>query len=144
MQGVLKRIALHGLLTAAILAVMGILFTQLATMWLSVSAAPRMTPVEAPVPADPLGQALRYRVPLTMAGFGFAFVAISELLVFALRGEKKPVAATPFVAGDDGAEKLLEELMSQADIALAERNEKPGPPHPNDTPHSASILTPND
>ena len=153
MERVLKRIALHGLLTALALGAIGALFTQLAAFWLASAAPARVTPVDSPA-ADPVDKAIRYRVPLTMAAWGFAFVVVSELLVFAVRGEKKPAAQPP---KDDTAEKLLEELLSQADIALAKekesgdrgqesgvRSQESGDKKPTDgdTQHAASILTP--
>lgn len=143
MERVLKRIALHGLLTALFLAALGVMFTQLASTWLASSAPPRAAPVEgaAPPTADPVNRAIRYRVPLTMAGWGFAFVAVSELLVYAVRGPKKPVVAPP--PPDDTAEKLLEELLKQADAAMAkEKDEAEKKKAAEDASHTSSILTP--
>jgi hypothetical protein len=144
MERVFKRILVHGGLTALALGVIGVLFTQLASVWLASSTAPRAGPVEPSAAArpDPVDAAIRYRVPLTMAAFGFAFVVVSELLVHAIRGEKKP-AVTPPTPQDDTAEKLLEELLSQADIALEkEKEEKEKKKAADDASHTASILTP--
>ena len=143
MERVLKRIALHGFLTALVLGAIGAVFSQLAAMWLASSAPVRVGPVDSPAaPApDPVDRAIRFRVPLTMAAWGFAFVAVSELLVFAIRGEKKPAPPPP--PKDDAAERLLEELLLQADIALAkEKEEKEKRKAAEDASHTASILTP--
>ena len=145
MERVLKKIALHAVLTALVLAAIGVMFTQLASMWLASSAPPRAAPVEssAPPPTDPVDKAIRYRVPLTMAGFGFAFVVATELLVYAVRGEKKPPAPPPASPQEDTAEKLLEELLKQADAALArEKEEKKKKKAADDASHTSSILTP--
>ena len=143
MERVLKRIALHGILTALALGLMGMLFTRLASFWIASAAPPRGTPAESGAAAtNPVDATIRSRVPLTMAAFGFAFVAVSELLVFAIRGEK-PVVKQPRTVAEDPAEKLLEELLSQADIALAKEKETGAKkPDGGDAAHTASILTP--
>jgi hypothetical protein len=144
MERVLKRIALHGILTALVLGVIGAMFTQIAAMWMASSTPARVGPVEpsAPPASDPVDKAIRYRVPLTMAAWGVAFVVVSELLVFAIRGEKKPPAPPP-AAQDDPAEKLLEELLSQAETTLAkEKEEQEKKKAAEDASHAASILTP--
>jgi hypothetical protein len=144
MQRLLKRIALHGVLTALVLGVIGAMFTQIAMMWLTSSAPPRVGPVEsaaAPAP-NPVADAIRYRVPLMMAAWGFAFVVVTELVVFAVRGEKKPPVPPPYVP-EDTAEKLLEELLHQADVALAkEKEEQEKKKAAEDASHAGSILTP--
>ena len=150
MERVLKRIALHGILTALALGLMGMLFTRLASFWIASAAPPRVAPAESGAAAtNPVDATIRSRVPLTMAAFGFAFVAVSELLVFAVRGEKKPAVKQPLAAPDDPAEKLLEELLRQADIALAKQESGVGSRESEskksdggDAPHAASILTP--
>ena len=113
MHPVLKRILLNGGFAAGILTLVGVLFAELAGMWVVGSArsgAPDLNP--------PLNEALRYRVPLTMATAGFLFVAVSELVLFAVRGEKKPLAKTAERPADE-AEKLLNELLAQAEAKMA-------------------------
>src|SRR5687767_219600 len=117
MHPVLKRILLNGAFTAAILALVGVLFAELAGMWVVGSARPG-----APNLNPPLEASLRYRVPLTMAGAGFLFVALSELLLWAVRGEKKPLTKSAEVQPDE-AEKLLNELLAQAEAKMASEAE---------------------
>jgi hypothetical protein len=52
-----------------------------------------------------------------MAFWGFLFVAVTELVLHRLRGPVpvKPAAATP----PDDAEKLLNELLAQAEAKMA-------------------------
>lgn len=151
MQRVLKRIALHGLLTALLLGVVGAMLAEMASMWLSSAAGPRVAQVEGgAAPLSALPDTVRTRLPLTLAVWGFAFVAIGELLIYAVRGEKPAAPKAVAPPGPDPAVQLLEELLSQADIALekekAQQKEQqkataPKPP-PEDTQHAASILTP--
>lgn len=110
MNPVLKRILVHGGATAAILAVVGFVFTQLAGVWLSGSG--RAGTGEA---NPSVGESLRYRVPLMMAFWGFLFVAVTELVLSRLRGPVKPASAAP----PDDAEKLLNELLAQAEAKMA-------------------------
>ena len=124
MNPVLKRILLHGGLTAGLLALVGLLFAEMAGMWMGTGAGP-------PAPTDlnpPVGPAIRYRVPLMMAVWGFVFVAVSELVLSRFR---KPAPAKP--APPDDTEKLLNELLAQAEAKsaaeaegrTAEKNEGP-------------------
>ena len=142
MERVLKKIALNGALTALALGVIGMLLTPIASVWLAVPAPTPVGSTAAPPSSNPLDGAIRYRLPLTMAAWGFAFVAVSELLVYAVRGEKK-LAVPPRPPQDDTAEKLLEELLGQADVALQkEKEEREKKLAAEDASHSASILTP--
>ncbi len=126
MNPVLKRILLHGGLTAGLLALVGLLFAEMAGMWMGTGAG-------SPAPTDlnpPVGPAIRYRVPLMMAFWGFAFVAVCELVLsrFRKRAPVKPAEPPP-----DDAETLLNELLAQAEAKTAaegqslktEKNEEP-------------------
>ena len=143
MQRVWKRIALHGLLTAFILGVLGVVFAELASIWMASAAPARTAPVGGRAAgAEGLPAAVRTRVPLTMAAFGFAFVAVGELLLYAVRGDK-PVPVKKVVAdgaSPDTAERLLEELLQQADAAM--EKEKANKTPQGDAAHAGSILTP--
>jgi hypothetical protein len=119
MHPVAKRILVNGGAAAGVLALVGVLFTELASVWMAGSAGkPNSADLNPPLMND----ALRYRVPLTMAGAGFLFVAVSELVLFAVRGEKKP-AAKPAERQPDEAEKLLNELLAQAESKMAQEAE---------------------
>ena len=117
MHPVLKRVLLNGAFTAGILALVGLLFAQLAGMWVAGSARPGTTDIN-----PPLNDSLRYRVPLTMAAAGFLFVLFGELAMFAIRGEKKPLTKTAERPQDE-AEKLLNELLAQAEARMASEAE---------------------
>jgi hypothetical protein len=112
MPPVLKRILLHGGATAVILAGVGFLFAEMAGMWTARGA-------ERPGSADgsvPVSATLRYRVPLMMAFWGFAFVAVSEFVLHRLR---RHAPAKPPEPPPDDAERLLNELLAQAEAKMA-------------------------
>jgi hypothetical protein len=112
MNPVVKRILVHGGATAFILAVVGFVFTELAGIWLN---SPGRT---GPAEANPsVSESLRYRVPLMMAFWGFVFVAVTELVLSRLRGPVPVKAAT--APPPDDAEKLLNELLAQAEAKMA-------------------------
>lgn len=125
MHPVLRRVLLHGGLTAGVLALIGAAFAELASVWLAGNAPRNPDPVaDAQVTA-----ALRARVPLTLAAWGFLFVLVAELVVWRVRGSRpaaKPPDSTP-----DETEKLLNELLAQAESKLAAPGGAPhgeGPP----------------
>jgi hypothetical protein len=111
MNPLLKRILLHGGMTAALLAGLGLLFAELAGMWMSGSTS-RSGSVEQ---SQATSEALRYRVPLMMAFWGFVFVVGCELVLSRFR---KPIPK-PQKQPDD-AEKLLNELLAQAEAKMAQ------------------------
>jgi hypothetical protein len=77
-------------------------------------------------PNDPTARirdAMRVRLPLSLAACAFVLVALWEVGLYLYRGEP-PARAAKKPAGPDPAVKLLEELMQQADAAMAE---KPAP-----------------
>jgi hypothetical protein len=118
MHPVLKRILVHGGLTAAVLALVGVLFAELAGIW-TAGGAGRPGSVDLnPQPPE----ALRYRIPLTMALAGFLFVAVGELIKWRVRGNAPPASAamkSPAPQPDD-AEKLLNELLAQSEAKMAQ------------------------
>ena len=116
MNPVLRRILLHGGLTAGLLAAVGLLFAEMAGMWAGTGAT------APPASADlnpPVGPAIRYRVPLMMAFWGFVFVAAGELVLSRFR---KPAPVKPPAPPDD-TEKLLNELLAQAEAKTAQEAE---------------------
>ncbi|AWM36816.1 hypothetical protein GobsT_53200 [Gemmata obscuriglobus] len=132
MHPVLRRVLLHGGLTALILAVMGAMLAELATLWLSGHA----TRSADPVAEQQVGTALRTRVPLMLAAWGFAFVLVGELVIWRIRGSR-PAAPKPSENPQNDAEKLLNELLAQAESRMAAEaggpeagGEKPGEERP--------------
>lgn len=113
MHPVLRRILLHGGLTAVVLALVGVVFAEMAGVWLAGNAA------RAGGAPDPVGDSLRTRVPLMMAVWGFVFVLVCELVIWRVRGTKPTTPPEP----PDDAEKLLNELLAQAEAAQARGQE---------------------
>jgi hypothetical protein len=96
-----RRIVLHGLLTAAALAVIGAMYAQLAGMWVGAQVTPRTGPViddritSAPPDGEGVQSALAWRLPLAMAACGFLFVLAGEGLLALWRTDAPPAAAKP-------------------------------------------------
>ncbi|HJZ54929.1 MAG TPA: hypothetical protein VKE74_08210, partial [Gemmataceae bacterium] len=92
MRPVLKRIAVNGLITALVLGALGFLFSEMAGIWMAGNTPIRAEPVEnttattAAANTAPVGDTLHSRVPLMMAVWGFAFIAVSELVLYWCRG----------------------------------------------------------
>lgn len=108
-----KRVLVHATLTALVLAVIGLVFVEFAGAWLS---APAARPASADLNPG-LPESAKYRIPLMMALWGFAFVIVGEFV--AARFRRPKVQEQPQPAD---AEKLLNELLAKAD---AERAAKP-------------------
>ncbi|MBX9584123.1 MAG: sortase B protein-sorting domain-containing protein [Gemmataceae bacterium] len=127
MSPVLKRIAANGLGAAAVLGLLGLGFGELAALSLAAQTPDRVIPVEAvaePEP-NPVGDALRYRVPAMMALYGFLLVAAGELVLARRRKPAPPPAETK----PDPAELLLEQLLREAEAksrAAGENSSIPG------------------
>lgn len=123
MNELLRRIAVHGGLTAVILAVIGFVLGEMAATAQLTPVGTRLPPAEAAAlnaKAEESAAELRRNVPLAMALMGFVFVAAVEGARHLVRGKPAPPAApTPRVP--DEAEKLLEELLSQAEAKSAAR-----------------------
>jgi len=115
MRPVFKRIALNGILTALILGVIGFLFGELAGLWLTGAANRTQQESDAS-----LRDAIRYRIPLLMALWGFVFIAVAEVVLFLWRGEPQARPANGArAAKPDEAGLLLEELLKQAEAKAA-------------------------
>jgi hypothetical protein len=114
MNPIVRRILVHGAFTAGILALVGVLFAEMVGIW-SASNAGRPGSADLNPPLDP---SLQYRIPLTLAGAGFLFVAVCELVAWCVRGNKAAIAK-PAQPQPDDAEKLLNELLAQAEAKMA-------------------------
>lgn len=115
MRELFYRIAIHGGLTAFVLGIVGIMFAELASIWLAGSPGIRTNTGEPIAGTDADGsvaEVLRARVPLLMAAWGFAFVAIGELVVHLWRRRSRSANPAP---PPDEAERLLEEILSQVE-----------------------------
>lgn len=118
MNPLLKRILVNGTLTAAMLAVVGLGYAELAGLFLAAKTPMRAT-VEAPAvdDADPAAASLHSRVPLMMAAWGFLFVAVGEVVLDRFRRKKPPASlAEP---RPDPATVLLEEIMAKVESERA-------------------------
>jgi hypothetical protein len=133
-----------------LLGVVGFVFAELASIWLAGSPGTRIATGEPVTPADADGElssSLRTRVPLLMAVWGFVFVAAGELLLYACRGNPRPPVQPP--PPPDDAEKLLEELLRQADATAAQgsgagshESGEPTSAKPTEEGRASRILTP--
>jgi hypothetical protein len=123
MHPVLKRILVQGALTAGVLALLGVMFVELASLWALAHAGPRTSAALNP----PLPPELRYRVPLTLAAGGLLFVAAGELIGHALRRNAPPpaVVTRPAETHPDDVEKLLNDLLAQAEAKMAREQSSP-------------------
>ncbi|MBA4068213.1 MAG: hypothetical protein C0501_31830 [Isosphaera sp.] len=123
MRPVLRRVAVHGALTALVLGVVGLMLAELASIWLSGHSGTRAA-TGAPVAADAGGDVaaqVRARVPLLMAVWGFGFVAVGETFLHLRRGRRP---AAPPAPPPDPAEKLLEEILAQVEAKAAPEPER--------------------
>jgi hypothetical protein len=116
MRPVLKRILMNGGLTAGVLALVGLLFAELATLWAtSTTGRPSSATLNPQLP-----DSVYYRVPLTLALGGFLFVAVGELVLRRLRRNKPAAAGVKSgPSQQDDVEKLLNELLAQAEAKMA-------------------------
>ena len=119
MHPVLRRVLLNGGLTAGVLALVGVLFAELASVWLGGNA-----PRNADPAADAqVGAALRARVPLVLGLWGFLFVLVGEVVIWRVRGGRPRAPESP--APDETARRL-NELLAQAEAeARARRGDAP-------------------
>ena len=136
MHPILKRILVNGSVTAGVLALIGIGLTELAGLWL-LAKAPVRAVSEAPVAAqpleDPTAAALKQRVPVMLAIWGFAFVAAGEGIIYWWRGNRPASrSASPAELKPDPAEVLLEEILAQVEAAKSTPAETP--PSPSSVP----------
>lgn len=105
-----KRILRHGLLAALMLGALGYVYAQFAGLWFDTKAGAGGAEVT---------EALQWRVPLTMAAWGFGLVAVFEFFAGLWRTPEKPTLVESKSVPD--AETLLLELLDQAEAAERER-----------------------
>jgi hypothetical protein len=123
MRPVLRRIAIHGGITAIILGIIGLMMAELASIWIVVAipgkAAAKGNPVD-------LSQ-LRQRLPLFMGVAGFLFVAVGELVLYRVRKNRIP-QTPPTPTQVDQTEKLLQELLAKEEAKMAASQQGIAPP----------------
>lgn len=130
MTGVLRRIMIHGTVTAAMLAAVGLLMTSFLLTW-------QLPPASERVVEGGIGQSepdmdaawvdvVRWRLPAFMALWGFVFVAVGEGILGLLRSRRTaPVALPPADESSTDPERLLEELLRQAEARQEARPDLP-------------------
>jgi hypothetical protein len=116
MRQVLRRIAIHGALAAIVLGIIGLMLSELATMWMAATLAGK-SPANAKVPDT---SAMRMRLPLLMAVSGFTFVAVGEVAMYYWR-RNRPSTGSP-QPSDDTA-KLLEDLLAKEEAKTTNSQE---------------------
>jgi hypothetical protein len=136
MNHLARRIARNGLIAAVVLAIIGLGFAEVASLWMS-SQSGRGAIGEATT-----AQALRYRLPLGMAGWGFVFVVITEVGLHLWRGrrpkpelEDEPASA----ASQIPAAVLIEQILREAEV---ERLSAPSAPSPSSPASENSPVPP--
>ena len=132
MRSLLKRIAVNGSVTAALLGLIGFAYAELAGIWMATQPVERAADAPAVAPhVPPVVATLRYRVPLAMAGCGLAFIVLCEGALYLLRGNPpdtrpgKP--ATP--PEPDAAEVMLSQMLDQLEAAERKPVREPAPQH---------------
>ena len=134
MRTTLIRIAKHGGLVAAGLWIFGILFGQLAGLWVDSQAPVRNGPILSGEHVEPNAQSegelfaesVRWRVPFAMAGWGFLLVAGFELLIGIWRRPEVPL--TPVDPNQANAEEeLMQQLLREAEFKATNLSNTPAP-----------------
>ena len=139
MRDTLLRILKNGVPTAVILAGLGWLMAEAAGMWVAGQAVTRSDPVGG---GEDVADMFRSRLPLSMAAWGFGIVAAFEVTLGLWRGGKKPADPPAAVPPEDEVEKLLNDLLRQAEAAEAARVANPAPaPVPVPPPAENSPVT---
>ena len=113
MRQVLRRIAIHGGLTAVVLGIVGLMFADLAGLFMA-GATPARSKATVGAPDTTV---LRTRVPFTMAFWGFAIVVAGELVLYRVRKRRTPPPAPAIPV--DSTESLIQQLLAEADANAA-------------------------
>lgn len=109
-----KRIVINGLLAGITLAIIGMMYAQLASMWVS-SQPSRRTGLDetlARTNSVRLPDELNWRLPLTMGVMGFCLVALGESLFSLWRQPAKPPIRKPSL--EEETDALLQKLLDEA------------------------------
>lgn len=108
-----KRTLIHATMAAVVLAVVGMMYAELATIWAGGQSVSRDGQPITTEPPDVAGK-LRWRLPVAMGLAGFAFVTVGETLRSAWG---PPAAAKPAVNRDFDreAEAKIQQLLKEAE-----------------------------
>lgn len=129
MRTTLFRILKHGGIVAAGLFVVGYMFGQLATVWVggsTVRGGPVMVTGDT-APAPPVVEGLKWRVPLTMAGWGFLLVSGYELLAGMWRRPTERPPDKTSVTEADASEAAVQEFLREAEAKATNLANTPAP-----------------
>lgn len=110
MRPVLRRIAIHGGMTAVVLGIIGLMLVELASIWMAANFTKRSLDKGS----GPDTTQMRRKLPLAMGFAGFTFVAVGEIVLYYVR-KNRPAAPEPDTKPVDNTEKLLEDLLTQAE-----------------------------
>jgi hypothetical protein len=132
MNKLVKRIAQNGLATALVLGVIGFGFAYVAAAWISMAVGGGADRLAADEAANL--EALRYRLPLAMAGGGFLVIAITEIVLYLMRGDPPEPAKKASEPAPDAAELLLEALLQEAESKQQAVGPSPSPAVSDNTP----------
>ncbi|MFO0825979.1 MAG: hypothetical protein U0792_23150 [Gemmataceae bacterium] len=113
MHPLLQRIVINGVLTAVFLAVIGAVIGQIGSVFMLSSQTNSAEPDAHNADAE-IAHAIQYRMPLMLAGYGFIFVAIGEVILHFWRGRKPPTPAAS-AAQPQNTEQMLQELLAKAE-----------------------------
>jgi len=109
-----KRAAVHAAIAAGALALVGVMYAELASLWVAGQTVQRAGP--GPAAAAPaVSPQLRWRLPAAMAAGGFVLVLLGE---WALSRWRAPVAPAAEPAGRDfdrEAEEKIQQLLREAE-----------------------------
>jgi hypothetical protein len=141
MHPILIRILKQGIPVALILAAIGFLMSEAAGMFIAVQSGGDSS-VNV---GEHLTRTLQRRLPFTLAAWGFGLVVVFELVLGLLRGRKPTPApnSAPAVPTEDETEKLLNQLLQQADAAEANRAKVTTDTPPPGTPCPAPSASEN-
>lgn len=119
MRPYLLKLLKNGVPTAVVLAVVGYLFAQLAAMWYVSESGGR-----ANVGVQEMSETLQWRLPLTMAAWGFGLVALFEGVLSLWRTPAPTPSLTAAPPAVDETEQLLLQLLEEAEAAEAVRQSR--------------------
>lgn len=115
---------IHALLAAFVLAVVGVMFANLTTI--ITQTQPRSLSADQPDESiEPTAEPFPWRIPLTMALMGFAFVIAGEVATSIWR--KPVVVAPPKISNEAQTEALLQQLLKDADANSRSLTDTPLP-----------------